>query len=260
MKISIVTICYEASGVLGTAIESVVGQEGVEVEYIVVDGGSADGTVGLVKSYGEKVSQFVSEGDEGLYDALNKGVRLASGDVIGFVHADDLLADKNVLSEVAGMFTKSKADAVFGDLEYVDKDDPHRVIRYWKSRDYKREKLKFGWMPPHPSLYVRREIYEQARLENGEYFDTLLTIAADYDFMMRILGKMDISAAYLPQVLVKMRVGGESNKSLKNIIRKSREDYTAMKRNGIGGLGTLAAKNFRKVPQFFKRRGIEVQN
>jgi glycosyltransferase len=135
----------------------------------------------------------------------------------------------------------------------VAKDNPDHTIRYWQSGEYDPSRLKYGWMPPHPTLYVRREIYERAKLPNGEYFDTSMTCAADYDFMMRILKNLKISVSYLPKVLIKMRVGGISNKSIRHLIRKSREDLIAIRRNNIGGLGTLAAKNLRKLPQFFKR-------
>ena len=182
---------------------------------------------------------------------------MATGDVVGIMHADDMYADAEALSRVAEAFEDSGADGVYGDLVYVKTDDTDRVVRWWRSGDYKSSSLKYGWMPPHPALFVRRQVYEKARLANGEYFDTSLRIAADYDFMMRILGPMKVQPVYLPQVLVKMRMGGVSNKGLGNLLRKSREDYFAMRRNKIGGLATLVAKNLRKLPQFFKRPRFE---
>lgn len=232
------------------AVDSVSSQNASGLEYIIVDGGSMDGTVDYIRSLNGKVSKFISEPDKGLYDALNKGIRLCTGDIVGLLHADDVYADENVLQEVAQVFDKSGADAVYGDLVYVAQTDTSKVIRYWRSGEYDPSRLAWGWMPPHPALFIRRELYEKARLPNGDYFDTSLKIAADYDFMMRLLGPMGVKPVYLPRVLVKMRVGGASNKSLGNIMQKSREDLVAMRRNSIGGIGTLIAKNLRKLPQF----------
>lgn len=255
MKFSIITICYNPGKDLKTAVDSVLSQHGVDVEYIIIDGGSTDGTVEYIQSLNSQVSKFVSEPDNGLYDALNKGIALATGDVVGLVHADDLLASNDVLSDIAAEFQSGDTDAVYGDLLYVAKDNPDKTVRYWQSGQYHPDRLKNGWMPPHPTLYVKRQIYQQARLENGQYFDTSLKIAADYDFMMRLFKKMQISVSYLQLVLVMMRTGGVSNRSIKHLIRKSYEDYLAMKRNNIGGIPTLLAKNFRKLPQFVKRAG-----
>jgi glycosyltransferase len=253
MKFSIITISYNPGRLLKDTIDSVLSQDYPNIEYIIIDGSSTDGTMDLIKSYDGSVSQFICEPDKGLYDALNKGIALATGDVIGLVHADDVYADSSVLSSIAKTFETSKVDVVYGDIVYVSRNNTDRIVRYWRSGEYWPSRLKYGWMPPHTALYVTRAVYEKARLANGQYFDTSFTCAADYDFMMRVLGEMKISVDYLPVVLIKMRMGGVSNRSLKHIIRKSREDYRAMKQNNIGGLGTLLAKNFRKLPQFFKR-------
>ena len=254
MKISIITVCFNSANTIEDTIRSVLSQDYKNIEYIIIDGASTDGTVELVKSYGDKINRFVSEPDKGLYDALNKGINIATGEVIGFVNADDLLAGVNVISDIAREFDKTGVGGLYGDLEYVAKDDIARVIRYWRSGDFKYSSLRAGWMPPHPTLYLKRSIYQRARLDDGGYFDTSFKIAADYDFMMRVLGKLKVDVTYLPQVLVKMRVGGKSNKSISNIIKKSREDLTAMRRNGIGSFGTLIFKNFRKLPQFIMRK------
>ena len=235
------------------AIESVFSQDYPDIEYIIIDGGSRDGTFEYIQSLGNNISMSISEPDKGLYDALNKGVRHATGDVVGFLHADDLYASTNVLSMVAASITENKCDSVYGDLEYVDKSDTNKIIRYWKSGSYDHTKLKQGWMPPHLTFFVKRSLYEQAKLPNGEYFDTTMKIAADYDFMMRLLNKNDVSVQYLPEVLVKMRIGGTSNKSIKNIIKKSAEDYKAIRRNNIGGIRTLLMKNLSKITQFYNR-------
>ena len=253
MKVSIVTICFNPGDSLAMAVESVVGQDYEDVEYIIVDGGSTDGSAEYVRSLNGRVSAFISEPDDGIYDALNKGVGLAGGDVVGFVHVDDLLAGPGVVSRVVRGFEESAADAVYGDLDFVSKDDVGNVVRRWRSGAYGRGRLRFGWMPPHPTLFVRREVYEKAKLPSGEYFDTSFRIAGDYDFMMRILGGLDISMAYVPEVLIKMRLGGASTRSLANMMAKSKEDYAIMRRHRIGGVGTLIAKNLRKIPQFWSK-------
>jgi len=249
MKISIITIAYNSGKSIGDAINSVVSQTYPDIEYIIVDGKSKDNTVEVVKSFGSKVTKFVSEPDKGIYDALNKGIAIASGDVIGFMHSDDLFADEFVIGRVAGLFRQTGVDSVYGDLEYVYKNDTSKVLRYWKSGKFTIRKLKMGWMPPHPTLYVKREIYQKY---GG--FDIAFRISADYDSMLRFLGRFKISTAYLPEVMVKMRVGGASNRSLKNIIQKSSEDFKAIKKNNFGNVFTLIFKNIRKVSQFIKKQ------
>jgi len=249
MKISIITIAYNSGKSIGDAINSVVLQTYPNIEYIIVDGKSKDNTVEVVKSFGSKVTKFVSEPDKGIYDALNKGIAIASGDVIGFMHSDDLFADEFVIGKVAGLFRQTGVDSVYGDLEYVYKNDTSKVLRYWKSGKFTIRKLKMGWMPPHPTLYVKREIYQKY---GG--FDIAFRISADYDSMLRFLGRFKISTAYLPEVMVKMRVGGASNRSLKNIIQKSSEDFKAIKKNNFGNVFTLIFKNIRKVSQFIKKQ------
>jgi glycosyltransferase involved in cell wall biosynthesis len=191
----------------------------------------------------------VSEPDSGIYDALNKGLAHASGDVIGFLHADDLLADSGVLTDVAAAFAAG-ADGVYGDLLYVNKQDPAQIVRYWRGRMFTPDLPAKGWMPAHPTLYLRRAVYE--KLGN---FDTTLRIAADYDFMLRVMRDTSLRLHYVPKVLVRMRIGGASNRSLRNLLRKSLEDWRALRKNGVGGLRTLVRKNFSKLPQFFSRPG-----
>jgi glycosyltransferase len=238
-------------------VESVLSQSYKDVEYILVDGGSTDGTVELLADSQRSASniRLVSERDRGLYDALNKGVRLATGDVIGFVHADDFLAGPDVLTHVAARFEETGAEALYGDLQYIRENPGGRfaVVRHWRSREYDCRKLKWGWMPPHPALYLKRDVYERAKLDNGEYFDTSFHCAADYDFIIRILSKYAVTPVYLPEVLVKMRTGGVSNRSLKHIIRKSLEDWRVIRRNRIGHVHTLFWKNFGKLGQFLQR-------
>jgi len=249
-SISVITAVYNARGTIGETIASVLAQTYRNVEFIIVDGGSSDGTAEILKAQQDHFDVYISEPDDGIYDALNKGIKHARGDVIGFLHADDLFADEMVLSKIARAFSDHNCGAVYGDLVYVSKDESDKVIRYWQSGAYSADKLKHGWMPPHPTFYVRRSVYEQ---HGG--FDISFRIAADYDCMLRFLWLAKIECVYIPATLVKMRLGGASNRSVENIIRKSREDYRALHHNRVGGLWALACKNFSKLPQFFKRQG-----
>ncbi len=245
MKISIITAVWNNRETIADAIESVLSQTYSDAEYIIIDGGSTDGTVDIIRSYGDRITKFVSEKDKGIYDALNKGVKLATGDVIGFLHSDDVFADENSVAKIAEAFSEN-TDGVYSDLIYTPKSDITKILRYWESRSFTPELLSRGWMPAHPTLYLRREIYDRFGM-----FDLNFRIAADYDFILRVFTS-GINTVYIPEVLYKMRLGGASNKSLKNIIRKSREDYIALRNNGVGGLGTLFIKNISKLGQFFK--------
>lgn len=248
MKISVVTAVFNRAGTIGQAIDSVARQSHGDVEHLIVDGASTDDTLAEVERRRHPGMRVQSEPDGGIYDALNKGMALASGEVIGLVHSDDFLAHDRVLERVAAAFADPAIDAVYGDLEYIATDDPGRVLRYWQAGEFTPARLRQGWMPPHPTLFVRRRVIEA----HGGY-DTRYRIAADYDAVLRWFGAGQIRAVYLPEVLVRMRWGGESNRSLGRILRKSREDYTALRRNGVGGMATLFAKNFSKIPQFFRR-------
>ena len=188
----------------------------------------------------------ISEPDKGIYDALNKGIARSTGDVIGLIHSDDFFADEKVLERVAAAFSDPDIDAVYGDLEYVAAADPTRVVRRWRAGNFTPRKLAWGWMPPHPTLFMRRRVFEA----HGAY-DASYHIAADYDAILRWFGQGGIRTAYIPEVLVKMRLGGKSNRSLRSIFRKSLEDYRALRSNKVGGIGALAAKNLSKLPQFF---------
>ena len=223
-----------------------IAQDYPDIEYIIVDGASTDSTLDIVRRYGDRIAVVVSEKDKGIYDALNKGIALATGDVVGFLHSDDFFADDRVLSRIAEAFTKRSLGAVYGDLNYVSKSDTTKIVRRWVSGSFKRSKFRNGWMPPHPTFYMRREHY----LSLGS-FDLKFSIAADYDSMLRYLWTNNISATYIPSVLITMRVGGESNQSLLNILKKTKEDRVVMIGNGIPPVRGLLLKNLSKIQQFF---------
>lgn len=245
LHISVITAVFNRAETLGEALRSVRDQRCPNIEHIVIDGGSTDGTLDVLAAYRGGIAKMISEPDGGLYDALNKGIREASGDVVGFMHADDQFASPMALARIAAEFEDPAVGAVYGDLIYVKKNDISQVVRYWRAGQYRRAQLTQGWMPPHPTFYVRRDIYSRFGM-----FDTRYRIAADYENMLRILWRGQVQAAYIPEVLVRMRLGGVSNLSLLNMLHKSREDYAAMRQNGIGGLSALLLKNVTKLPQF----------
>ncbi|UKN02081.1 glycosyltransferase [Paracrocinitomix mangrovi] len=248
MKISIVTVSYNSADTIKDTIESVVHQKDVELEYIIVDGGSTDGTVEIVESYGDKIHQFVSEADKGIYDGMNKGVAMATGDVIGILNSDDLYTNNEVLKNVLAKF-EDAIDGVYANLVYVDQNDLNKVRRTWISGNYIEGSFKKGWMPPHPTFFVRKKYYEKY----GSYSLNLRS-AADYELMLRFIHKNKINLAYLNEVIVKMRIGGQSNASLKNRLKANKEDRMAWKMNGLKPSPlTFIRKPISKIGQFFKR-------
>lgn len=252
VTISVVTAVYNRVGTIVEALQSVAGQDYHHVEHILQDGGSTDGTLDLLAQHDDPRVRLVSARDHGLYDAINRGMARATGDVVGLLHSDDIFAETGVLARVAVAFADPDVDCVYGDLQYVSASNTNSVIRHWTSGPYERARLTRGWMPPHPTFYIRRSLLER----HGNY-DTGFQIAADYDAMLRWLWHHRLRPAYLPGVMVKMRMGGESNRSLGRILRKSREDYLALRRNGVGGIGALALKNLSKIDQFRPRKTQE---
>lgn len=246
--ISVVTAVYNRVDTIEASVASTLSQKGVDLELVVQDGGSTDGTLAVLSGLDDPRIVLQSAPDHGLYDAINRGVFRARGEIIGLMHSDDMFAAPHILSDVARAFADPDIDGVYGDLDYVSAQDTSRVIRRWRSAPYAPEKLRRGWMPPHPTLYLRRRVFERW----GGY-DTAFQIAADYEAMLRYLVEGRIRLAYIPEVMVRMRVGGESNRSLGRILRKSREDYLAMRRHAVGGIGTLAAKNLSKLGQFIRK-------
>ncbi|MEM9410870.1 MAG: glycosyltransferase family 2 protein [Planctomycetota bacterium] len=249
LNVSVVTAVYNRRETISQAMDSVASQTHEGIEYIVVDGQSTDGTSDIINQFSGVVDRAICEPDQGIYDALNKGINAATGDVVGFLHADDLFADNHVISRVAEKFSSGNFDAVYGDLVYVDVDDPNRIVRYWKSGEYNRRKFRRGWMPPHPTVYIRKEIYEQLgfyRIDWGS--------AADYECMIRLLYKHRIRVGYIPNIQVKMRVGGESNASIRNRLNANNSDRNAWQENGLKPpIGLRLTKPLSKIPQYWQR-------
>jgi len=248
MKLSIITVVFNRVRTIADAVRSLHAQTYPDFEHVVQDGGSTDGTIELLGELADPRTRLVSARDGGIYDGLNRAMARCSGDYVGLIHSDDMLAHPDVLANVMHELERSGADALYGDLDYVSADNPDRIIRRWRAGHYRPELLKRGWMPPHPTLFIRRELCEQL----GHY-DTGYRIAADYDAIVRWFSSPGFSAAYLPETLVKMRVGGESNQSLRKVLRKMGEDYRIAKTHGLGGAGVILNKNLSKVGQFFAR-------
>ena len=248
MKISLITAVYNSEATVGEAIASVAAQTYPDLEHLVVEGQSKDGSLLAIERVRHERMRLISEPDKGIYDALNKGVRNASGDVLGFIHSDDFLAHEGVLARIARAFEDPAVEAVFSDLDYVAQADTSRVIRHWSTGAFHPRRLRYGWMPAHPTLYLRREVYERF----GDY-DINFGISADYDFILRYFSQATGKSVYIPEVLYKMRVGGVSNRNLAKIRQKMEEDMLAIRRNRVGGLHTLAFKNLSKVSQFLVR-------
>ncbi|GGB08410.1 glycosyltransferase family 2 protein [Puia dinghuensis] len=248
MKISIITATYNSAATVRDTLLSVSGQHHTDVEHIVVDGASTDSTLAIVGDF-PHVARLISEKDKGIYDAMNKGIAAATGEVIGILNSDDVYIDGSVLSEVAAAFADPAVMTVYADLQYVDAANLQRVKRSWRSGPFKRKNFYYGWMPPHPTFFVRRAVYEQAGL-----FNLTLRSAADYELMLRVLLKWKMPAYYIPRFIVKMRAGGMSNASLVNRLRANKEDRLAWKMNQLKPFFfTLYMKPFRKITQFFIR-------
>lgn len=252
MKISIITVCYNSEKTIENTILSVINQDYENIEYIVIDGNSTDNTLKIINKYKDKINRIVSENDNGIYDAMNKGIRLCNGEIIGFLNSDDYYANNDIINKIVNKFGENSPDAVYGDLEYIH-SKTYEVIRYWKSGEYKNNLMNSGWMPPHPAFFIKKKIIDKYGSFNLDY-----SISADYELMLRFIHKNGIKLNYLPETLVKMRFGGKSN-SIKFILRKMTEDFSAMKENGINNpLHTLILKNITKLPQFINKKNKNV--
>ena len=245
MKISIITATYNSAATVRDTLNAVRSQDHADIEHIIIDGMSADDTLTIVSGF-PHVAKVVSEKDKGIYDAMNKGIGLATGDIIGILNSDDIYIDHTVLSAIAQIFADPAVMTVYADLQYIDAGDTNRIRRTWVAGPFKKKNFYYGWMPPHPTFFVRKEVYRQAGL-----FSTDLRSAADYELMLRILLKYGFSVSYLPRVIVKMRMGGMSNASLYNRLRANKEDRLAWKLNGLKpNFFTLYLKPLRKIHQF----------
>lgn len=248
MKVSIITTCKNSETTIEGTIKSVLNQDYPGIEYIIIDGGSTDYTLEIINKYQNKISKVISEADEGLYHAINKGISLATGELVGNLNSDDFYFSSTTISEVVKKLHEKSADAVYGDLHYVDRNDTQKVIRNWEAGEYTEGLFLKGWMPPHPAFFVKREVYTKHGL-----FNTDLKSAADYELMLRFIHKHKITVAYVPKVLVKMRVGGKSNKTLLNRIKANLEDRKAWRINDITpNLTTLFLKPLSKLKQYRK--------
>ena len=249
LKISIITVSFNSAKTIKETIESILIQDYNNIEYIIIDGGSSDETINIVKSYSEKISYFISEKDNGIYDAMNKGIKAATGDIIGILNSDDFYPNSFVLSNVARSFEKYNCDAVYGDLVYVKAKDTTQIKRYWQAGNYNTSKIKNGWMLPHPTFFVKKVMYDRYGLYNTD-----LKSAADYEMILKLLYKENISVQYIPMILVKMRMGGASNSTFLNRIRANKEDGLAWTKNQLNKpMFVRIKKPLQKAIQFFKK-------
>lgn len=250
MRVSIITVTYNSEKYLPDCIDSVAKQVNADIEHIIIDGRSTDGTVDVIKRYGRHISKWISETDRGMYDAINKGMAMATGDIIGILNSDDMLETEDVISTIVETFEKEHVGAVYGDLEYVYSDDINKVFRIWKGKPYKRSLFNLGWMPAHPTFYIKRALVEEFGGYESHYFT-----AADYEFMSRYLFHHWVNAFYIPKLIVKMRVGGQSNKNFQQRFRANRRDYLAMKKNNIPfAFFVSILKPLSKLHQFYKKK------
>lgn len=245
MKVSIITATYNSAGTVRDTLLSVQSQTYPSIEHLVIDGCSKDDTLQIVNTF-DHIAQCISEPDKGIYDAMNKGIARATGDIIGILNSDDFYADGNAITDVVKHFESTGCDALYADLIYIDPLKKDRVIRKWKSGGYHRSNFLKGWMPPHPTFFVKKEVYERLGV-----FDLRLKSAADYELLLRFLYVNNVATSYLPRVLVHMRSGGTSNRSIRNRVRAHLEDYRAWSFNGIKPMWyTIILKPIRKVLQY----------
>lgn len=255
MKVSVITISLNSAATIKDCISSVDNQTYSNIEHIIIDGGSTDRTVEIIQNTKGRISALISEPDKGIYDALNKGLELATGDIIGILHSDDYFATNVTISRIVEKFsnegTENNTDGVYGDLVYVKTLPLEKTTRYWKSSRFKYEDLKKGWLPPHNTLFLRKEVYKK----HGN-FDTSFKIASDIDFMIKVFSDKTLQFDYLPEVITKMRIGGISNNPA-NFLLKNKEYLEIIRRNNVGGYSTLIRKLLSKVRQYFVK-GVEL--
>ena len=246
MKVSIITVTLNSEKYLSDCIRSVRGQNYKNIEHIIIDGKSTDGTLRIIHRNLDSIASWISEVDKGMYDAINKGLQMATGDIVGILNSDDMFASADSVRSIVDCFQTTKTDSIYGNLIYVDPKNTQKVVRFWKGDHYKRSRFRYGWMPAHPTFYIRRELLSQHGMYENHYFT-----AADYEFMARYLFRNKVSSQYLDTMLVKMRTGGLSNGSFKKWFRANRRDYLAMKENKIPFSFIVSImKPLLKLPQF----------
>jgi glycosyltransferase len=270
-KVSVITVSFNTKDTIEDTILSVINQKYPHIEYIIIDGGSSDGTVDIIEKYckggrslpvgsslGEAEGRqgavftmcYISEKDNGIYDAMNKGIKAATGEIIGIINSDDFYVSENVINKVVDTMENNKVDICWGNLVYVDSKNSDKIVRYWESCGYKESLFKKGWMPPHPTFFVRKNVYEEYGVFKTDY-----SIAADFELMLRFLEKHRVKSYYIPQVLVKMRTGGDSNKNLGRITKANFQCYRAFKDNELDvSIIGLIWKPVSKIFQYFKKK------
>ena len=249
VKVSIITVVYNEIRTIRGCVESVRVQSYADIEHIIIDGDSTDGTVAVLENYRDCIATIISEPDNGIYDAMNKGIKAATGDIIGILNSDDMYADELVIENVVNCLSENNVQTCYGDLVYVDHEDTDKVIRHWKSGNFFRERFKKGWMPPHPTFFVKKDIYDQYGIFNLEF-----PLASDYELMLRFLYKYNVSTAYIPKFLVKMRTGGRCRPGILNTSKNVIENYRAWKINGLNPTPiTFILKPLSKTLQYLNR-------
>lgn len=249
MRVSIITVSHNSVATIDSTVSGVLAQSYPDIEYIVVDGASTDGTVQALSKYEGRISKLISEPDRGIYDALNKGIKLATGDIVGILHSDDLYSDNRVIQHVVDKFEATHPDAIFADLVYVRPNNLDRVVRFYSGAGFTLQKFSYGWMPPHPTFFAKRECYAKYGLFKTDY-----RIAADYELLARFMVRHNIRCEYLPEVLIKMRTGGVSTKSVLSNITLNREILRACRENYIPtSFLKIYSKYFTKLWQLIDR-------
>jgi glycosyltransferase involved in cell wall biosynthesis len=250
MKVSIITVVFNAEQTIADALRSVASQTHKNIEHIVVDGASSDATLGVIQANSDRVAMLISEPDKGIYDAMNKGLKLATGEVIGLLNADDILQDESVISQVVAAHADQELDACYADLVYVKQNDLAQVTRTWRSRDFRQGHCFSGWMPAHPTLYLKRRVYD--RVGN---FNTDLRYQADLEFCVRAFELHSITSRYIPKLWVRMRLGGVTNNSLRSMVKGNWESYLALRKLGLkrDPLSYFLFKFGSKLPSFLRK-------
>lgn len=250
MKVSIITTCYNRKDTIGDAIKSVLAQTYPDIEYIIVDGASKDGSWEVIKQYKDKVAVAVSEPDHGMYEAINKGIRMATGDIVGLIHSDDFFYSNDTVAHIVKKFEETGADLVYGDGLFVDSKNTDNIIRNWVSGTYCKHKIREGWLPLHTTVYIRRGVFDKLGLYNEAF-----RISADSDLLVRYLYDANLKVAYLPEYIIKMRMGGLSTDPVKTR-KKWLEDIAMYRKHNLPGYRTLARKVLSKIPQFISAKLI----